>query len=68
MKLRLNLGDHDLAYRFSVNQYTITRYLKRWIDVTYEIEASSEVARMETAIKNNASGLQKEVQYNHRLF
>ena len=35
MKVRLNLGDKDLAYRFSVNQSTISRCLSKWIDVMY---------------------------------
>ena len=32
MKLRLNSGDQDLAYRFGVCQSTVSRYLKKWID------------------------------------
>ena len=35
MKLRLNVGDQDLAFRFSVNQSTISRCLSKWIDVMY---------------------------------
>ena len=35
MKLRLNLGDQDLGYRFGVNQSTISRYFKKWIDVMH---------------------------------
>ena len=35
MKLRLNLGDQDLAYWFQVTQSTVSRYLNRWIDVLY---------------------------------
>ena len=35
MKLRLNLGDQDLGYRFGVNQSTISRYFKKWINVMY---------------------------------
>ena len=34
MKLRLNeFGDQVLAFRFGVNQSTISRYLSKWIDV-----------------------------------
>ena len=35
MKLRLNLGDQDIAYRFGVNQSTISRCFNKWIDVMY---------------------------------
>ena len=35
MKLRLNLSDQDLAFRFGVNQLTISRYLSKCIDVMY---------------------------------
>ena len=35
MKLLLNLGDQDLAYRFGVNQSTVSRYFKKWIDIMY---------------------------------
>jgi len=35
MKLRLNLGDQDLSYRFGVCQSTISRYFSRWMDVLY---------------------------------
>lgn len=35
MKLKLNPGDQDLAFRFGVNQSTVSRYFKKWIDVMY---------------------------------
>ena len=35
MKLCLNLGDQDLAYRFQVTQSTVSRYFNRWVDVLY---------------------------------
>lgn len=35
MKLRLNLGDQYLAYRFGVHNSTISRYFKRWINIMY---------------------------------
>ena len=37
MKLcdRLNLGDQDLAYRYGINQSTVTHYLGKWIDIMY---------------------------------
>lgn len=35
MKLRLNLGDQYLAYRFNIHNSTVSRYLKKWIDVMY---------------------------------
>ena len=35
MNLRLNLGDQDLGYTFGMNQSTISRYFKKWIDVMH---------------------------------
>ena len=35
MKLRLNLGDQDLAYRFNISQPTVSRYFARWLDLLY---------------------------------
>ena len=35
MVLIKNLGDQDLAYRFGVNQSTVSRHFKRWIDVMH---------------------------------
>ena len=35
MKLRLNLGDQYLAYRFGVHNSTISRYFKKWINAMY---------------------------------
>ena len=35
MKLRLNLGDQDIAFRFDVNQSTVSRCFSKWIDVMY---------------------------------
>ena len=35
LKLRLNLGDQDIAYRFNVNQSTVTRQMQKWIDILY---------------------------------
>ena len=35
MKLRLNLGDQDLAYRFNVSQATVSRYFAKWVDIMY---------------------------------
>ena len=35
IKLRLNLGDQDLAYRFNVSQSTVTRQMQKWIDIFY---------------------------------
>ena len=34
-EIRLGLGDQDLAYRFQVDQTTISRYVKRVIDHLY---------------------------------
>ena len=35
MKLQLNLGDQDLAYRFQIGQATVSQYFNRWLDVLY---------------------------------
>jgi len=35
MKLRLNLGDQDLSYRYGVCQSTISRYFSKWMDVLH---------------------------------
>ena len=35
MKLRLNLGDQDLAYRFGIHQSTVSRYSSKWLDILY---------------------------------
>ena len=35
MKIRLNLGNQDLAYRLGVHQSTVSRYFNKWLDVLY---------------------------------
>ena len=35
IKLRLNVADQDLAYRFGVNQSTVSRCITKWLDVLY---------------------------------
>ena len=35
MKMRLNLGDQDLGYRFGVHQSTISRYFNKVLNVMY---------------------------------
>jgi len=35
MKLRLNLADQDLAYRFGVSQSLVSKNWKKWIDAMY---------------------------------
>ena len=35
MKLRINFGDQDLAFRFGVNQSTISRCISKWVNVLY---------------------------------
>ena len=35
MELCLSLGDQDIAFRFSVNQSTISRYFSKWINAMY---------------------------------
>ena len=35
MKLRLNLKNQDLAYRFHISQSCVSRYFNKWINVMY---------------------------------
>jgi len=48
MKLRLNIGDQDLAYRFGIHQSTISRYFNKWLDILYHI---SELAKREELLR-----------------
>ena len=44
MKLRLNVGDQDIAFRFGVNQSTVSRCFSKLIDV-HTIKTFDQVAR-----------------------
>ena len=35
IKLRLAIGDQDLAYRFGIHQSTVSRYFNKWLDILY---------------------------------
>ena len=35
VKLRLNVGDLDLAYRFGISQSSVSRYIHKWVDILY---------------------------------
>ena len=35
MKLRLNLFDKDLAYRFGISQSSVSHYFNKWIEVMF---------------------------------
>ena len=35
IKFRLTIGDQDLAYRFGINQSTVSRCVARWLDILY---------------------------------
>ena len=35
MRLRLNLSEQDLAYRFNISQSCVSKYLNTWIDVMF---------------------------------
>lgn len=36
MKLRLNVADQDLGYRFGIHQSTVSRNFRKWIDVLHD--------------------------------
>jgi hypothetical protein len=36
MRLRLNLREQDLAYRFRISQKAVSSYLLKWLDVMYD--------------------------------
>ena len=35
VKLRLNLANQDIAFRFGVHQSTVSRSIRKWFDVLY---------------------------------
>ena len=35
MKLRLDVGEQDLAYRFGINQSTVSRCISKWVDILF---------------------------------
>ena len=35
MKFRLDVGEQDLAYRFEVNQSTVSRCISKWVDILF---------------------------------
>ena len=35
MKLRLDVGEQDLAYRFGINQSTVSRCISKWVDIPF---------------------------------
>jgi hypothetical protein len=35
MRLRLNLSEQDLAYRFNISQGSVSNHLRLWIDVMF---------------------------------
>ena len=37
IKLRLNLPNQDIAYRFGVHQSSVSRNFRKWIDVMYSV-------------------------------
>ena len=39
MKLRLNLRDQDLSFRFGVCQSTVSRIFRKWIDILYTLHS-----------------------------
>ncbi len=41
MKLRLNVPDQDIAYRFGVSQSVISKNFKKWINVMYILFATA---------------------------
>ena len=35
MKLQLDVGEQDLAYRFGINQSTVSRCISKWVDILF---------------------------------
>lgn len=35
MKFRLDVGEQDLAYRFGINQSTVSRCISKWVDILF---------------------------------
>ena len=35
VKLRLNAGDMDIAFRFGISQASVSRYFHKWVDILY---------------------------------
>ena len=33
IKLQLNVGDKDVAFRFGISQASVSRYISKWLDV-----------------------------------
>ena len=40
IKLQLNVGDLDLAYRFGISQARVSRYIYKWVDIRAEMDSS----------------------------
>ena len=59
MKLRLNVGDQDLAFRYGVSQSTLSRNFSKWIDVMY---IRYQVARKRETFEDVADGFQEKFQ------
>lgn len=54
VKLRLNVGDLDLAYRFGISQASVSRYIHKWVDSCIPNILSCPLVRASRAHKNYA--------------
>ena len=58
MKLHLNLGNQDLAYRFGVHQSTVSRYFNKWLDILYnKLSVFITWPERELLLKDDANGI-----------
>ena len=60
MKLRLNLPNQDIAYRFGVHQSSVSRNFRKWIDVMYiRLKPLIKWPECEDLLKTMPIGFQK---------
>ena len=69
IKLRLNLGDQYIAYRFGVNQSTISRYFNKWLDILYhKLSVFVSWPELEELLKTSLERILANVPYCFEVF
>jgi hypothetical protein len=63
MRLRLNLREQDLAYRFHISQAAVSSYLLKWLDVMYDRLSLNFMVRprKETLVESTPTLKNKEI-------